>query len=312
MGIGLTDFIKIDEVRREIDTTYPNPSNDVDGELQIANHGYSHRLIGEAFEFLCRLWIHHQCNVVIEPWRRWGQNRFEEGETPEILLAAENVDEDELERVSRQAEQFIETGLNTDRAVNAALLDAGWRQVEEEHSGLHLDMFEDDLVTEMRALFEQLRAQDWPCGEVAYHSPDFGRHSHILEGEGDFIVDDLLVDIKTTEDGTFTPAHWRQLLSYYILNDIQRVLYEETERGSQEKYPAVTELGIYFARYGELQTVTINDVIDDRAEYERFRAWFVNRAIEENHDKRVNYTDIRATLTEPYDYERQRTLFDDY
>ena len=316
MGIGATDFIKIDEVRKEIDTTYPNHGDDVDGELQVANHGYSHRLIGGAFEFLYRLWVHHQCNVVIEPWRRGGlwPKRYEEGETPEILLAADGVDEDELQQLSRQAEQFIESGLNTDRAVNAALLAAGWQQIveDQEHPGLHLDAFEDDLVTEMRELFDLLRSPEWPSGEVAYHSPNFGQHSHILEGEGDFIVDDLLVDIKTTEDGSFTPAYWRQLLTYYILNDIQRVLAEQTDRGGDEKYPEIKKVGVYFARYGELQTVTIDEVIDDRKEYERFRAWFVDRAIEENHDKRINYSDIRAVLTDPYDFKRQRTLFDDY
>ncbi len=103
-----------------------------------------------------------------------------------------------------------------------------------------------------------------------------------------------------------------QLLSYYILNDIQRVLYEKTDRTTQSKYPELTKVGIYFARHGELQSIEMDDVIDDREEYERFRAWFVDRAIEENHDKRYNYSDIRAALTEPYDYRRQRTLFDNY
>lgn len=284
--------------------------------MQVANHGYSHRLIGGAFEFLCRLWVHHQCTVVIEPWRRGGLwlKRYGEGETPEILLAADGVEEDELERMSRQAEQFIETGLNTDRAMNAALLAAGWRQITEaqEHPGLHLDAFEDDLVTEMRELFDLLRSQAWPDGEVAYHSPNFGQHSHILEGEGDFIVDDLLVDIKTTEDSSFTPTYWRQLLTYYILNDVHGVLCEQTGRGSKEKYPDLNKVGIYFARYGELQTVEMDEVINEREEYKRFRAWFVDRAIDENHDKRINYTDIRAALTEPYEFKRQQTLFDDY
>lgn len=171
MGIGATDFIKIDEVRKEIDTTYPNPGDDATSELKVANHGYSHRLIGGAFEFLCRLWVHHQSNVVIEPWKfRHQKRRFEEDETPDLLLHAEGVDEDELERMERQAEQFMKTGLNTDRAINAALLTAGWREVDKDQAGLHLDAFEDDLVSEMRELFDLLRSQAWPDGETAYSS----------------------------------------------------------------------------------------------------------------------------------------------
>ena len=52
MTTGVTEFIKIDEVRQEIDTTYPNPGNNAEGELQVKNNGYAHRLVGNAFELL--------------------------------------------------------------------------------------------------------------------------------------------------------------------------------------------------------------------------------------------------------------------
>lgn len=89
MTIGITDFITIDEVRQEIDSTYPNPGHDAEGELEVENNGYRHRLIGDAFEFLCKVLLYRRCSEVIIPWRRtFGdfQRRFPAGETPPSAL----------------------------------------------------------------------------------------------------------------------------------------------------------------------------------------------------------------------------------
>jgi hypothetical protein len=61
---------------------------------------------------------------------------------------------------------------------------------------------------------------------------------------------------------------------------------------------------------GELQTVDMASVLGAREEYERFRAWFVERAIEANHDGRINYDSVRAILRAPYDYDQQSDLSD--
>ena len=351
MGTGATDFIKIDEVRREIDSTYPNPGQDVEDELKVENNGYGHRLIGSAFEFLCDLVLYRRCTEVIHPWRRtWGESklRWGDGEMPPVGVRKfdgwkwedcatvsnrsewEEMKADrrgrvpqsaakwtEDEKSTKIAEQYIKTGMNTDGVVRAALIDAGWKPDEDVNSWINREAFEEDVLDEMGTLFELLRDQEWAGGKTVFHKPTFGNHRHILAGEGDFIVDDLLVDIKTTEDGSFTNAFWRQLLIYYLLTDIQRVLYDLDGRTYErepydEKYPEINRVGIYYARYGELQTVEMNDVIDDQEEYEEFRAWMVNRAIEENRHAQHNYSDIRAELTEPYNYKKQKTLFDDY
>jgi hypothetical protein len=216
MTTGVTDFIKIDEVRQEINSTYPNSGHDAEGELEVENNGYGHRLIGDAFEFLCKILLYRRCSEVIIPCRR-----------------------------------------------------------------------------------------------------TFGGHRYILPGEGDFIVDDLLVHIKTTENRSFTNTFWRQLLMYYVLSDVQRVLHEVDGRTySKEpfegKYPENNRVGIYYARYGELQTVDMEEAIDNRGRYKEFRAWIVNRPIEDNRHAQHDYSAIRAVLTEPYDYKKPCTLFDYY
>lgn len=352
MTTGVTDFIKIDEIRQEIDSTYPNPRYDAEGALEVENNGYGHRLIGDAFEFLCKVLLYRRCSEVIIPWRRtFGdfQRRFPAGETPPVGVQKfdgwkweddhvgvsnreeweEMMDDQpewdrrspvkwtEDEELTKLAEQYTETGMNTEGVVKAALVNAGWKPTDTVHSWINREAFEEDVLEEMEGLFRLLRENGWPDGETVFERPTFGGHRHILSGEGDFIVDDLLVDIKTTENRSFTNAFWRQLLMYYVLSDVQRVLHEVDGRtyGKEPfegKYPEINRMGIYFARYGELQTVDMDEVIDDWGRYEEFRAWIVDRAIEENRHAQKDYSAIRGVLTEPYDYRRQRTLFDDY
>jgi len=356
MATGVTDFIQIDEVRAEIDSVYPKPEVEPTEDLVVANNGYSHKLIGNTFEFLCRVWLYRQCNEVLCPGRhkswevenkdRWHRHG-KEGEIPELIVSAvdgmtweetehgpsnrqeweemneqrphwdqrspvEWVTDEELTKV---VNQFVETGLNAEAVVKAALLNAGWKSKDDVQTWIDREAFEDDLLTEMETLFEELRSQDWASGDKLIDGPGFGKYRYILAGEGDLLIDDLLVDIKTTEKARFTNSFWRQLLMYYVLNDVQRVLFEaEDVRSGREafegKYPEISCLGVYFARYGELVIVDVNDVIEDQDTYGEFRAWIVNRAIEENRHAQMDYSAIRNVLTEPFDYQRQQTLSD--
>lgn len=54
----------------------------------------------------------------------------------------------------------------------------------------------------------------------------------------------------------------------------------------------------------------MQELIDDQDRYEEFRAWLVDRAIDENRHAQHDYSAIRAALTEPYEYKRQQTLSD--
>lgn len=350
MTTGVTTFMKISEVRQEIDSTYPNPGEDAEGELLVTNNGYGHRLVGDAFEFLCRMLLYRRCNEIVVPTPYPGRgkvSRWKGGEFPSIhvhrfdgmeweehpeISSQEEWEERQADRpvwerqrsavtwaedeaLSKLAEQYVETGMNTERLVRAALINAGWKPDESVHSWIDREAFEKDILDEMEALFGLLRDCEWTRGDSVIVEPDFGGHQYVLPGEGDFIVDDLLVDIKTTERRSFTNEFWRQLLLYYILCDVQRAMYDVREYGERKdsnyiRYPEINRVGVYFARYGELQVVDMDDVIEDQERYEEFRAWIVDRGIEENQHAGKHYREERKVLTEPYDFKRQQTFED--
>lgn len=72
-------------------------------------------------------------------------------------------------------------------------------------------------------------------------NPTFGQSSQDICGaDGDFIIDDTLIDIKTTKYLEFTMEQFRQLMGYYILN-----LRANNPCGE------INNLGIYYSRFGK-------------------------------------------------------------
>jgi len=241
MTTGVTDFIKIDEVRQEIDSTYPNPGTDVEGKLEVENNGYGHRLIGDAFEFLCELLLYRRCTEVVQPWREtWGDSKHQwtDDENPPITVYKfdgmrwedysnisnrsewEEMNDDlpvwerrrsaikwaEDEELSKLAEQYVQTGMNTDGVVRAALVNAGWKPSDAIHSWINREAFKDDVLEEMEGLFRLLRDSEWTEGDTVFTNPMFGNHKHILPGEGDLIVDDEVFVSRALGTGVFVGA----------------------------------------------------------------------------------------------------------
>ncbi|KAB1197872.1 MULTISPECIES: hypothetical protein [Haloferax] len=308
MGIGVTDFIALSDVRRELDSEYPNQGPDVTEELRVEHEEHDYTVLGTVFDYLCHFWLEHRCEKTYKP-KKSLDTTIARAEWAKQNLPTEDEDyEDPHLRAKRKKDAFVQTGMNAADAVDAALIFAGKNlDIGEGGEKITASSFEESIVTELQDLFHIFRGQDEFDGEMAIISPDFGTHSYILEGEGDFIVDGTLIDVKTTESPSFKPSYWRQLLSYYILNDIHREMVGDS---GEIPYPELERVGIYFARYGVSKIINVDDIINSREEFERFRAWFVDRAIEENHDGRINYDDVREMLTDPYDFERQRSLFD--
>ena len=65
--------------------------------------------------------------------------------------------------------------------------------------------------------------------------------------DADLIIDRILIDIKTTKSNSFTQDMYNQLLGYYALSTFRKDL------------DGITELGIYFSRYGVLNVVAAPD-----------------------------------------------------
>ncbi len=90
------------------------------------------------------------------------------------------------------------------------------------------------------------------------------------EADGDLLIDDLLIDVKTTKELSLEREAFNQLIGYYSLYKIDGI------DGAPPQHE-VKRLGIYFSRYAYLHVIRVEDVIDAQR-FPQFLEWFKERA----------------------------------
>lgn len=317
MGIGATEFTALPVVRQKINSTFPKPIDRVEEDLQASQISDRQALIGMAGDYLCAFWL---CRFTGCSWPGFSKGRS---------ITTESV-EKRLESAQEDIERYLKNGIMSRGTIEAALCLAQranyleqrhqhWVKYKIERTADPADGPKDtvigdfgvDEIADLRNLFKVLHELEPLTGSEIVLWPAFYWREDLLAGIGDFLVDGVLLDVKTTEDPTWTPAYWRQLVTYYLINDIHREL-TVADVYKREKTPAydIEEIGVYFARYGVVKSVPTTRLIRDQEKYQRFRAWFTNKAIEVNGDGNRNYDDIREVLCNPYSYQHQTSLSD--
>jgi len=97
------------------------------------------------------------------------------------------------------------------------------------------------------------------------YNPSFGDMSSLVGGaDADYVIDDMLVEIKTVRRIGYQGEHLRQLIGYYILAKFDK------------DFPVVIDkLGIFFSRFNRFVYLTIED-IEQAFDLERFSKQFVD------------------------------------
>jgi hypothetical protein len=86
----------------------------------------------------------------------------------------------------------------------------------------------------------------------------------------DLVIDDTIIDVKTTKKLELRRQYFDQLMGYYVLHEIAGV-------GELRPKPEVTKVAIYFSRYAHIYVVELHEVIDRQA-FPGFVRWFKDRA----------------------------------
>ena len=110
--------------------------------------------------------------------------------------------------------------------------------------------------------------------------------AHILLAvpDADIIVDDMLIDIKTTKKMDFTRDYFNQLVGYYVLSRLGMVNTDMDVVDDDDEYDGskglvvtlpggrkatfnitgsitdIEKIGIYFSRYGKLYTMPVEPI----------------------------------------------------
>jgi len=270
--MSLTSLLQTKEARRRFREEFEKPSMEAEPSLKAPLLSSRPSQIGTAFDYLLRFALRRvNAGVIVD--REWT------AEAAVRLLSGE--EKERAEKVVRGAkdarDQFISSGDLSEEVLIATLrlsrLDLIVRTSADSLDDVGgLGSWREDDLQDLRQLYEAIPSGCFQARKRCLLNPTFGKASALVGGaDADLLIDELLVDVKTVKEVTFSREMFNQLLGYYTLHIIGGI-------GELDPKPNIRRIGIYFSRHKHLHAVSLGQVVD-RARYPDFVDWFARLAM---------------------------------
>ncbi len=276
--MSLTGHLKYDwELTDELKARFPKPVFNLKGDLLAAQKTKNYAVVGNAFDYLFRAVVKHHYKhrkIIEETWladhvinkliQRYNKRNNPKGE----FLS---------KYYSEAGEQFAtyhSIGEVTSRLIEGAIflgqLDLYYRCGYVEDYG----SFNQADIEDLKAMLSLVDKDVFKVENKCWLNPHFGEASKLVTGaDADLIIDETLIDVKTTKELKLLRRDFNQIFCYYILSLIGGVNGKKTIK-------PIKKIGIYFARYGLLWTIPLSDIAPAKAHH-NFKTWFQQNCLNE-------------------------------
>jgi len=294
--MSLTSFLKNKDIKERFRQEFPRPEFKLKKETLAPPVTRRYSLVGTAFDYLMRFYLKHinpdavTTRWVAESWLRalaWKIPDLElifydKGEYEIFPGCIERLPKD-VKRLIGTCEQIIEqakmvyscylvSGEMTDEVIRSALLLAQLDPIfRSGYVDENLGTIDEGDVIDLRNLISIVNPELFKAKKLCVLNPTFGEASRLVGGaDADLLIDDALIEIKTTKTLKLDRNYLNQLIGYYVLFKIDGIDDTPFE-------PKIERLGIYYSRYGELYTFPVQAIIDEDR-LPSFIEWFKERA----------------------------------
>jgi hypothetical protein len=264
------------EFRTLLDDLFPTPKYIDVGSIKVEPLTKNYALIGIAFDYLLRFSLMkkykglvHSSKWVSEDALRYYQGGgFITSDNPDdidfdnIDLLMEKKEEenkkvkDKFEKCKTICEEFIQSQVSiSDELLEASLflgrLDLIARAPFKNELNFEVEKKED--LNDLRLLLQNCNLELFSPKDKIILNPTFGKGSKLVGGaDADLIIDNTLIDIKTTKEQKLTRPFFNQLIGYYLIYLIGGVDNHENTK--------IENVGIYFSRFNSLWTIPIKKI----------------------------------------------------
>ena len=279
------------ELRDKLKTEFLRPAFNLKTEIRAQPLTKNWGIVGTAFDYLMRFYLQHHNKDTFIQRDRWvadhayksltkqfsttKQTEIRTGFYRDKVFKTKNllkIINDQYEQTKNNYSKFITSGQLTDELVSntifLAKLDAYVR------AGIidqNFDNHNSDDIKDIHSIISLVDRKNFTAKEKCYFNPTFGEGSMLVGGaDADLIIDNTLIDIKATKHLKLERDHLNQVLGYYVLSLIGGVNNKPKDR-------PIENLGIYFARHGELWTIPVLQ-FGDKRKFEEFKKWFISFA----------------------------------
>lgn len=127
---------------------------------------------------------------------------------------------------------------------------------------------------DLRGLISIVEPGIFHSKDLCLLNPTFGIASMMVGGaDADVVIDNTMIDVKTTKKLELKREYFDQLLGYYVLHQFGGI-------GELEPKIEISKLGIYFSRHAYLHVFDLQDIINEST-FHDFVQWFADRASQE-------------------------------
>lgn len=276
-------------LRDKLKTEFARPCFNLKTGIKCVPKTNNNGIVGTAFDYLVRFSLQHHNKSSFVQRERW----VADSAYHSILSRITNSGRKEirtgfhLDRVFKTqdlikiiTDQYKETKINYDNYVKSgeltdnliqntiflAKLDVAVR------AGIIDSTFDSHAVEDIddiKSMHSLIDKNLFTAKNKCYFNPTFGLGSILVGGaDADLIIDNTLIDIKTSKYLTLERKDLNQILGYYILSLIGGVNDDPEAR-------PIENIGIYFARYGELWTVPLKE-FGSQDKFEEVKHWLVS------------------------------------
>jgi hypothetical protein len=282
--MSLTTFLNNKDVRARFSEEFTKPKFALKKELLAPPVTKHYMLVGTAFDYLMRFYIKRlNPEAITQKWvaeesverMEWLGLAFDSQrvqlEIDDNLLGKAH---EMLSQAKKAYSDYIKSGEMNDEVIKCTILlaqlDAYFRA---QFIGEDFGITDYGDVADLRKLISLANPDSFKARGLCLLNPTFGEASKLVKGaDADLVIDDALIDIKTTKRLEFTRAFYNELIGYYTLYKLGGIPNAPVE-------PKVESLGIYYSRYGELCTFPVASVIIE-GKFPSFIEWFKDRAVQ--------------------------------
>ena len=283
--MSLTTFLNNNDVRAKFSEEFTKPRFGLKKQILAPPVTKHYPLVGTAFDYLMRFYIKHLNPKAIA--KEWVAELSLDWMSLVSFASKKHsiptdIDDTLLEKASRMLSQakraysdYIKSGETNDELIRCTILlaqlDIYFRAgIIDESFGI----IDEGDVIDLRQLISIINPDSFKAKELCLLNPTFGEASELMQGaDADLVIDNALIDIKTTTKLEFKRDHFNELIGYYTLYKIGGIPDAPVE-------PKIENLGLYYSRYGELYIFPVASVIS-LSKFPSFIEWFKERAAQE-------------------------------
>ena len=255
--MSLTTFIKTKEVKDLLANEFKKPRGKIIGEIKAPPITTHYSMIGTAFDYLLRFYLkYHNPEAKDTTWVAEISC-----ELTEMNPSLHNIHKKAMENLDFAKDtysKFLKNGvLNEDilkSAILLAQLDPIYRAgyVDENMGIVHQEDIQD-----LMNLISLVNIEDFQAKSYCLLNPTFNEGSKLVGGaDVDIVIDNQIIDIKTSKKLEVNRYMFNQIIGYYILGEIGGIGEERIDASN------INKIGFYFSRYGIKYMYNVKEIID--------------------------------------------------